>query len=140
MSKSTADLGAELNGISDLQKYLHDNQEELLVPEPLSYLLQLAQKKDISKAQIIRDAQLERTFGYHLLDGSKTLTRNKALALVFAARLTTEEANTFLKYAQLPQLYPRNRRDNVILFCLQKQKSLQETNCTLDDFQLECIQ
>ena len=140
MSKSTADLGAELNGISDLQKYLHDNQEELLVPEPLSYLLQLAQKKDISRAQLIRDAQLERTFGYHLLDGSKTLTRNKALALVFAARLTPEEANTFLKYAQLPQLYPRNRRDNVILFCLQKQQSLQETNCTLDDFQMECIQ
>lgn len=140
MSKSTADLGAELNGISDLQKYLHDNQKELVIPEPLSYLLQLAQSRGISKSQLIRDAQLERTFGYHLLDGSKTLTRNKALALIFAAHLSTEEANTFLKYAQLPHLYPRNRRDNVILFCLQKQKSLQETNCTLDDFQMECIQ
>lgn len=139
MNKTTDELQAQLNEITDLNKYLQDNQQELKVPNAPEYLLQLAESKGISRAELIRNSQLERSFGYHLLDGTKNLTRDKALALAFGAKLTPEETQNFLKYAQLPRLYARNPRDNVLLFCLNTGKSLMDTNLTLSELKLEPI-
>lgn len=139
MNKTTDELRSQLNQITDLNKYLHENQQELKVPDALTYLLQLAEAKGISRAALVRGSQLERSFGYHLLEGTKNLTRDKALALAFGAQLTAEETQNFLKYAQLPRLYARNPRDNIILFCLNKGKSLLDTNLTLVELTQEPI-
>lgn len=139
MNKTTDELQSQLNEITDLNKYLHDNQQELKVPNALEYLVQIAEAKGLSRADLIRNSQLERSFGYHLLDGTKNLTRDKALALAFGSKLTQEETQNFLKYAQLPRLYARDPRDNIILFCLSKGRSLIDTNLTLAELKQEPI-
>lgn len=140
MNKSTDDLNAEINKITDLKKYLKDNKEELVVPNPIEYLLKLCQTKKLSKADLIRRSGLERTFGYHLLDGSKTLTRDKAIALCIGAQLTIEESNNLLKYAKLSQFYSRDQRDLVIQNMLQKEASLDDANLLLLRLNLPIIE
>ena len=139
MSQTTDDLHAKINQITDLNKYLESNKEDLTIQNPIEYLLNIAANKGLSKTDIVKNSQLERSFCYHLLDGSKTLTREKALALAFGTKLSQEETQTLLKYAQLPKLYPRNPRDSVILFCLHKNVSLIDTNIMLDNLGLNPI-
>lgn len=139
MSQTTNDLHAKINQITDLNKYLESNKEDLTIPNPIQYLLNIASSKRLSKSDIVRSSQIERSFCYHLLDGSKTLTREKALALAFGAKLSQEETQNILKYAQLPRLYPRNPRDSVILFCLNKGVSLMDTNIILDNLGFDPI-
>lgn len=139
MSQTTNDLHAKINQITDLNKYLDANKEDLTIPDPIQYLQNIAASKGLSKSDIVRCSQIERSFCYHLLDGSKTLTREKALALALGIKFTQEEAQNLLKYAQLPRLYPRNPRDSVILFCLNKSVSLIDTNIMLDNLGFEPI-
>lgn len=139
MNKSTDELQSQLNKITNLNKYLQNNRQDLIIPNPLEYLIKLAKDKEISKAELVRNSQLERSYAYHLLEGSKKLTREKALALAFGARLSQEETQSFLKYAQLPKLYPRNQRDSVILYCLKKGFSLIDANLILADLKFEPI-
>lgn len=140
MNKTTSDLEAELNQITDLQKYIKDNKTELQVPDPIQYLLSACNAKNISKSDLIRNSGLERTYGYHLLDGTKALTREKALALCFGAKLNAEEANKLLKYANLGTLYAREPRDVVIMMSLNKGTGLIETNLLLAEMQLKEIE
>lgn len=139
MNKSTDELQSQLNKITNLNKYLQNNRQDLIIPNPLEYIIKLAKDKEISKAELVRNSQLERSYAYHLLEGSKKLTREKALALAFGARLSQEETQSFLKYAQLPKLYPRNQRDSVILYCLKKGFSLIDANLILADLKFEPI-
>lgn len=91
-------------------------------------LNELLRAKGLVRSEVIRAANLNETFGYQIFAGSRMASRNKVLQLAFAMRLTLREANRLLRSAGANELYCKDRRDAVILFCLHRGFGLQEVN------------
>ena len=132
MSKSTEELFHELTAAGNLGDYLQKNAQELQVPDLGLYLRTLLAEKHCKRAEVIRAANLEMSYGYRLFDGSKTRPgRDKVVALAVEFKLTPDEADHLLKYAGLRELYPRDRRDSILSFGLEKKYDLDTINQTL---------
>ncbi len=88
----------------------------------------LLQEKGLVRSEVIRAADLNETFGYQIFTGSRMASRNKVLQLAFAMQLTLREANRLLRSAGVNELYCKDRRDAIILFCLDRGLNLRAVN------------
>lgn len=91
-------------------------------------------KKGLKRAAVIKAAGLNETFGYQIFKGERQGSRNKMLQLAFAMGLSLQETNRLLQAARVNELYPKDRRDAIIIFCLDKGYSLTEVECELYRF------
>lgn len=122
----TDDLLNELKSTPDPDTYL-DSLES--VPLNLGYhLSSLLDEKGVRRSDVIRRSALNETFGYQIFSGDRKPSRNKALQLAFGFPLNLEETQRLLKHAGVNELYPRNGRDAIIMFCIIHGKSLAETD------------
>ena len=93
------------------------------------YLQQLLVEKGLEQATVVNMADLHPTYGYDIFRGLKTHpSRNKVLQIAFAMALTPRETNRCLELDGVSSLYPKVRRDAIILYCLNKSQSLQKVN------------
>ena len=83
MDKSTEDLQSELTKAKSFDEFCRRNNTELQFPSAADYLNYLLQSKNISKVALIANSNLERTYVYHILSGSKTPGRNKLIIFFF---------------------------------------------------------
>lgn len=114
------------------------NYKEVLETEPMfvyltlsDYLHELIETKNLKKAEVILRSGIERTYAYQIFSGKKTPARDKLLALAIGMKLTFEEVQELLKVNGYAQLYPQNKRDNIIIFALCKGQSMLELNDNL---------
>ena len=92
------------------------------------YLNELTHFKKLKKSDIILKSGLERSYAYQIFAGKKIPSRDKLLALAFGMELAFEEVQRLLKTNSYAQLYPKNKRDSMIIFALYKKQSLLELN------------
>ena len=92
------------------------------------YLNQMLEEKGLSRVHVVREANLNETFGYQIFTGQRHASRNKVLQLAFALGCTLRETNRLLQAAGVNQLYCKDRRDAVIIFCIDKGSSLRSVN------------
>jgi hypothetical protein len=98
------------------------------------YLNELLEAKGLERAAVIRAANLNETFGYQIFMGQRNASRNKVLQLAFGLQCTLQEANRLLQAAGHNELYCKDRRDAIILFCIDRGRSLLSTNEQLYEF------
>lgn len=133
----TEELLAELLASPSIEGFLGENAiNEVTLSECLQQLLD---KKGLKRAEVIRKANLNATFGYQVFTGARGAGRDTILQLVFAMELTLREANRLLQAAGVNGLYCKNRRDGIIIFCIEHSYSLQETDEELYRFGEETI-
>lgn len=92
------------------------------------YLQQLLDERGLKRAAVVKEANINETFGYQIFTGERGAGRDKVLQLAFAMKLTLKEANRLLQVAGSNELYCKNRRDAIIIFCLTHGATLQEAN------------
>lgn len=100
----------------------------------VSYLAFLVKKAGIKNSMLFEKAQIERSYGYQILKGSRVPSRDKVIALAFALSLDLDETNRLLKLADHGTLYANVKRDAVIIYCLIRHYSLIETNEVLSSY------
>lgn len=105
-----------------------------------TYLSTLLAEKGKRKIDVIHDANLNETFGYQIFSGERMPKRDKALQLAFGMACSVREAQRLLKHAGCNELYVKNRRDAIILFCIEHGQSLQETDALLYRFGEHTVQ
>lgn len=125
---STAELNHEIKTATDIEDYLERNRERMLSGSLAEHLNKLLEKKRISRADVARGSQIDRVYVYQIFAGEKTPSRDKLISLAFGLRLTEEEAQKMLKLSGNRELYARDRRDALILFSLQRGRSVMETD------------
>ena len=129
----SADSHAELsNYLNEVERY----RQQLSFP---SYLESLMQLHGISKADAITRSGIERTYGYQILNGRRSPGRDKVLLLCLAINCTLQETQRALHAAGLPVLYPKDQRDSVIIFAINKGLSPIDTNSLLEEFQMRLL-
>ena len=105
----------------------------------VDYINEILLEKDLEKSDIIRDAQIPRTYAYQIFQGSKQAGRDKILQLAIAMKLNLEETNRLLTVAHHNHLYAKQQRDAILIFGISKQYSLIQINELLDEFHHELI-
>jgi transcriptional regulator with XRE-family HTH domain len=93
------------------------------------YLSEMLEKHGLERAEVVRLAGIDATYGYQLFKGQRGRPkRDKALALAFAMGLDLRECDRLLEAAGVSRLYCKRRRDAIIMFCLSRKATLAETD------------
>ncbi len=122
----TEELLDELLSSSSLEGYLEQNKPSSRTLA--EYLQQLLDEKGLERSRVVRMANLNDTFGYQIFKGTRHPSRDKVLQIAFAMALTLRETNRALTAAGASELYCKDRRDAIIIFCLDRGCSLQKVN------------
>ena len=142
MKKSTQELLEIISKNKRLDYILSSSESdnEFLDITLPKYLEKLLSEKNMTKAQVILKGNLNKDYAYQIFSGTKSSpSRDKLLAIAIGMSLTVDETQTMLKIAELPMLYPRKRRDMIILFAIQNGYDIFEINDCLDDLGEEII-
>lgn len=135
MKKSTDELLKTLKN-SSLDAYLKNNSGELIENPICDYLNAVLNEKNLSKAEVIKKSNVQTQYAYQIFSGLRIPSRDRLIALCFGMSLTLDETQTLLKYAGYAPLYPRDKRDSVIISALEKGESVIRCNITLDELNL----
>jgi len=120
--ESTSDLMKILKSTekSGFEKYEKDHLPE----EPadfVAYMDAFINEKKLKRQDISQSADISRDYGYQLLSGrSRAKNRDTLLRLFFAMGLTLKEVQRALELYPQPPLYPKNRRDALLIIAFNK--------------------
>lgn len=135
MNKNTQELLKLLKNSRKIESYLSSQSKELQEFSLPEYLDKLLKEKNLKKSQCILEANLQRNYGYQIFSGERTPSRDKLLSLCIAMRLTPEETHSLLCATGYADLYPKNKRDSILIFALEKHLNLLDTNELLYDLE-----
>ena len=139
MIKQTDELLKELDNTSDINQYLSTHRDELIEQNVAKYLNELLEKKEnLTKSKIIKSTSLSESYIYDIFRGEKSNpSRNKLLQIAFAMSLDLETTQKLLKIAKVGILYPRIKRDSIIIFALNKNLDFFECENLLEQAEVE---
>ena len=117
-SLPTEMLWKRLMESNEISAYLTENETEFAMPAFSAYITALCRQRGEVPEHVIRRAGIERSFGHQLFSGKRKPSRDTALLLAFGFEADIDLAQTLLRFAQCPPLYPRDPRDSVIIYSL----------------------
>ncbi|MDY2726193.1 MAG: helix-turn-helix transcriptional regulator [Anaerostipes faecalis] len=127
--KSTDDLLNIISQESDMEQVLLDISDELVQTTLSEELNRLLHEKKLKKSQVIQDSNLSADYVYQIFSGrKKDPSRDKVLALGFGLGLSKDEMQYLLKVCGFSPLYPRLKREAIILFALKEKQSIHTLN------------
>ena len=123
----------------NLPAFLSQNEAAMQTLGFSDYITELCRQRELVPERIVKQSQIERTYGHQLFNGTRKPSRDKVLQLAFGFGLNVEETQKLLRAAGKSQLYPKIKRDAVLIFCLSKQKSLFESQDILSSLNLTLL-
>ena len=133
---STDELLALLFKERSLEHFLQRSESAYLTSSFGDYLNRWCRQQLIVPEQVIRRANLEKSYGHQLFSGKRNPSRDTVLQLAFAMQADLTQAQDMLRIARRSLLYPRIKRDAVIIYCLHNHISLVDTQIILQDLEL----
>lgn len=134
--KLTEDLLKQIRELNIDEFKKEDNFDKIGIGDYLSNLLT---SHDLQPKDIIINLNMDRSYTYQILSGRRNPTRNFLLRIAIFLKLPLEETQRMLSIAQRAQLYPRNRFDAAIIFALEHEMTLEETNALLEEIGEELL-
>lgn len=131
MGKTTDNLLKQLSDVStvsELHKYTSAAAKAGYKLTFHEYLSDILNSSSLSARELIHRSGIQRNYAYQILNGTKRPGRNKVLSLCIAAGLTLDETQKALTIAGEAILYPKSKRDSILIFCINKKSSVQQTN------------
>ena len=126
--KDTNNLQQELMTAPDLDRFLSENQDNFLSGNILELLNALFQKRNISKAALAKQSGMSEVYLHQVFSGRRNPSRSRLICLCFGLSATLDETQELLKQCGFAQLFPKNRRDAIIIYGLVNGASLFEVN------------
>ena len=126
--KDTNDLRQELMEAGDIDSYLRENQESFATAPVAGLLMEIYEQKNLSKAALAQGAGMSEVYLHQVFAGRRNPSRDRLLCLCIGLSATVEETQKLLQYVGYAQLYPRNRRDAIVLYGLMHGQVLTEIN------------
>ena len=136
---STDELLALLFKERNLEHFLQRNESAYLTASFSDYMNTWCKQHLEVPEQVIRRANLEKSYGHQLFSGKRNPSRDTVLQLAFAMEADLTQAQEMLRIARRSLLYPRIKRDAVIIYCLHNHLSLMDTQIILQDLELPLL-
>lgn len=131
--KQTDDLREELMETTDLRRFLAENQQSFHTESIGQALNAIFLTRDISKAALARSAGMSEVYLHQVFSGHRTPSRSRLICLCFGLSVSMKQTQALLRQSGYAQLYPKNRRDAIILYGLHNGLPLCQVNDQLFD-------
>ena len=136
---STDSLLKKILRTKNLNSFLQRN-EQYLRPEAFPEMLRsLCERRGLVPERVIQRAQIDRTYGHQLFNGTRRPSRDKVLQLAISIGLSLEETQQLLQAAGRSPLYPRLKRDAALIFCLKNGYDMMETQEILGKYEISLL-
>ena len=126
--KDTNNLQQELMAAPDLDRFLSENQDNFNDGNIHELLNTLFQKRKLSKAALAKRSGMSEVYLHQVFSGRRNPSRSRLICLCFGLSATLEVSQELLKQGGFAQLYPKNRRDAIIIYGLVNGAGLFEVN------------
>ncbi len=134
MRKSTEDLLEELqNENCKIDEYLKGNGESFVYDKIKDFWEAAIEKSGYSKSNIINKSDFSYCYFYDVINGRKIPGRDKIIRLILTMKLSVDECQEALRISGRSALYPRIKRDSIILFAISNGLSIYQLSELLAD-------
>ncbi len=117
----TEDLLARLLSADAPEKYLEEGETiDRTLPD---YLFALLADRGMRRSEVVRASGINPTVVYDIFGGKMVPGRDNAIMLAFGLRCTLRETQRLLRLAGAAELWPKVRRDAIIIWCVKEGKS-----------------
>ena len=128
LEKNTSDLQQELLSKPNLDRILSENAASFQQESATALLNRLYERTGLSKITLAKRSGMSEIYLHQIFGGQRTPSRDRLLSLCCAMDATLEETQEVLKRSSLARLYPKNRRDAIILHDIAHGTPLMEIN------------
>lgn len=87
-------------------------------PELSDVLGKYIDEKKLSRADVIRTLNVDRNYGYQMLNGTRAPTRSCLIRIALILKLDADRINYLLRLAGKPPLYVRNLVDAKVFYAV----------------------
>lgn len=139
--KDTEKLMELLKKSGSIDAYLQENKDFLLDCDIKEYLNLFIKEKKLTIKQIAKDSELSDRYCYQFLSPSnpRIPSREVLLSICIGMKLNLDEIQTALKIAKYAPLYPKNERDCIIIFGIEKLQAVIDVNNVLYEHGFKCL-
>lgn len=135
MAKTTTELLKELKRQScSLPEYLSKHKESFVVEDIKNFWSNLIEEKKYSKSNIINKSDFSYCYFYDVINGRKMPTKDKVVRLALAMKMTVDECQQALKVSGRSALYPKIRRDSVLIYAIEQKMTIMQCNSLLEKY------
>ncbi len=132
-------LNKKLNEDISFTEFFEDNAKNFLDVPLCIYLKALIEERGFTKAGVIRGSGINRRFFFDILAGKRNPTRNYVLRILIALQIPLKDVQWLLRATGYAQLYARDRRDSLIIYCINHKINVNECNTMLKKINLDEI-
>ena len=126
--RDTDELQSALMDAPNLDAFLKENEGCFIRQSVQEILNQLFLKTQLSKAELARRSGISAVYLHQVFSGRRTPSRDRLICLAIGLSATLDELQAMLRRAGLAELYPKNRRDAIILYGISQQDTLHQIN------------
>ena len=142
--KSTHELLEDMKKSGNYKEFYLLHQNELIDKNKMkvsrALTAKLAEKK-LEKKDVVKRSCLMEKYAYQIFSGKKdNPSRDKVLALCIAMHLTLEEVQQLLKVTGYAVLYPKDKRDSIIIVGINNKNDVININSDLYDYNCDPIE
>ena len=137
--KDTNELMDELIQSDNTDEYCSKNAQFMVNDKISIYLNNILENKGLVKSKIIKKTELSEVQCYQIFDGRRKPSRDSLLSICIAMELSLDETQQMLKTGGFAPLYPKNKRDVIIIKGIQNNLSVAQINEHLYDMDLPTI-
>lgn len=127
--KNTSELINELTKEEiSIDEYLEKNPDIIRNTDIKNHWHSLIEKSNLSSFDIINRSEFAYAYYYEVIGGKKIPSRDKVIRLILAMHLGIEDCQKTLKICGLSELYPKFRRDSIIIYAVTHNLTVYELN------------
>lgn len=129
MAKRTNDLMEELSGQdTDLDRYFEENPTSFINVDIKEFWKNAVDTSSKTKSDIINKADMSYCYFYDVINGRKIPSKDKIIRIVLAMNLNLDDCQEALRISGKSALYPRIKRDSILIYAINKGYSIYQTN------------
>lgn len=125
---TTNDLFVMIENADSFDPAFESLERHMNAPSFREYLRELMKRRGLDAGKLGVKSLLSRSFAFQICSGKRHPSRDIILRIAIAANLSVNETRQMLRLAKHGELYPRDKRDAVILYALTKKLDLYETD------------
>ena len=128
MNRSTDELMKVLKEKDSIDSFLDENASEMVNNDLKNAMEDLLEKYGMNRQEVIASTHIERSYLYRLMNGKRVNpSRDVLLQFGLALKAELDDVQKLLRIARLPMLYPRVKRDAIVIHSLNHKEGV--TRC-----------
>lgn len=139
MKKDINDLFKELEADCEIEDYLNSNTSSFVNHTLSNFWQDICEKSGMSKSNIINKSEFNYSFFYDVINGRKIPARDKIIRLALTMNIGLDNCQQALRLSDKSLLYPRIKRDSIIIYALNNSLTISQCSELLNKFNEEIL-